>query len=97
MATQDIAAARPIEPHEKAGEKRRARRTRVIKAAVIVFNDSHCSMDCQVLDLSKTGARLKPADNLVCPEQFTLKFPNGPVHLCEVKWRKGNILGVCFL
>ena len=61
-------------PGKNPGEKRRSSGTRVIKAAVIVFNDSHCSMDCQVLDLSATGARLKPANNLVCPEQFTLKF-----------------------
>jgi hypothetical protein len=89
--------SRPIEPHHEAVEKRRARRTRVIKRAILVFNDAHCSMNCEVHDLSETGARLKPEDILVCPEQFTLKFPNGSVHLCEVRWRKGNILGVCFL
>jgi hypothetical protein len=97
MATQDTAVAGPIEPHEKVGEKRQARRSLVIKKAMLVFNGGHCSMDCQVLDLSKTGARLKPDDILVCPEQFTLKFPHGSVHLCEVRWRKGNILGVRFL
>src|SRR4029077_5655524 len=96
MATQDSAVARTIEPHQKAGEKRHARRTLVINKGMVVFNDGHCSMDCQVLDLSKTGARLKPDDILVCPEQFTLKFPHGSVHLCEVRWRKGNILGFRF-
>jgi len=69
----------------------------VIKRAMLVFNGAHCSMDCQVLDLSGIGARLKPSDILVCPEQFTLKFSDGSVHLCEVKWRKGDILGVRFL
>jgi hypothetical protein len=96
MATQDL-IPRPIEPHEKVGEKRHARRTRVIKKAMVVFNGANCSMDCQVLDLSVAGARLKPDNLLVCPEQFTLKFSDGSVHLCEVRWRKGNILGVRFL
>ena len=96
MATQDL-TPRPINPYEKVGEKRQAHRTRVIKKAMVVFNGGHCSMDCQVLDLSEIGARLKPDDILVCPEQFTLKFPHGSVHLCEVRWRKGNILGVRFL
>ena len=97
MAAQDIAVACPIEPRKKVGEKRRERRALVIKKAMVVFNGGHCSMDCQVFDLSKTGARLKPDDIQVCPEQFTLKFPHGSVRLCEVRWRKGNILGVRFI
>lgn len=89
--------ARPTEPHEKSGERRRASRPYVLKSATIVFNQGNCTMDCQVLDLTKTGARLRPADILLCPKEFTLKLHHGVVHECEVKWRKGNILGVRFL
>jgi hypothetical protein len=46
----------PIEPHEKSGERRRASRTPVLKSATVIFNNGNCSMDCQVLDLTKTGA-----------------------------------------
>jgi hypothetical protein len=97
MATQNLAVACPIKPRGKVYEKRRAPRALVIKSAIVVFDSDYCSMNCLVLDLSETGARLQPADILVCPDQFTLKFPNGPVHFCEVRWRKGNMLGVRLL
>src|SRR5712692_3021206 len=80
--------ARPINLHDKPSEKRRASRTHVLKSATIVFNSGNCSMNCQVLDLAKTGARLKPEDILLCPKEFRLKFHYGLVHDCEVKWRK---------
>ena len=86
----------PIEPHEKPGERRRASRTHVLKSATVVFSNGNCLMYCQVLDLTKTGARLKPVDVLLCPKEFTLKLHHGLVHHCEVRWRRGNILGVRF-
>jgi len=85
-----------IETNEKSAERRRASRTRILKSAKIVFNDSHCSMDCQVCDLTEAGARLRPADILLCPEEFTLKLRRGAAYKCEVKWRKGRTLGVVF-
>ena len=88
--------ARPKEAHEKPSERRRASRPHVLKSATVVFNHGNCSMDCQVLDLTKTGARLKPVDALLCPKEFTLKLHHGLVHHCEVRWRRGNILGVRF-
>lgn len=85
--------ARPMTP----GERRGASRTHVLKSGTIVFNSGNCSMDCQILDMTKTGARLRPMDILLCPNEFTLKLGRGSVNDCEVKWRKGNILGVRFL
>ena len=84
------------ESPRRSADKRREPRTLVIKAAILVFSKGNCSMDCQILDLTKNGARLKPADMLVCPNEFTLKLPHGLVHECEVKWRKGDVLGVRF-
>jgi hypothetical protein len=85
--------ARPV----ASGERRGASRTNVLKSGTVVFNNGNCSMECQVLDLTKAGARVKPVDILLCPNAFTLKLHHGPVHDCEVKWRKGKILGVRFL
>ena len=89
--------ARTKESQDKSDERRRASRTHVLKSATIAFSNGNCSMDCQVLDLTKTGARLQPADNLLCPKEFALKLHHGPVHECEVKWRRGKVLGVRFL
>ena len=91
------AGAQPAVAAPKSAERRRTSRGSVLKSATIVFSQGHCSMDCQVLDVTETGARLRPADILLCPKEFTLKLHHGPVHDCEVKWRRGNSLGVRFL
>ena len=38
-----------------------------------------------------------PVDVVSCPREFTLRLPTGDSHLCEVKWRKGTVLGVQFV
>jgi hypothetical protein len=80
-----------------AAEQRRSPRKRVLKAATIIFKDGNCAGSCQVLDISETGARLGAVDALLCPRVFTLKFRDGSVHDCEVRWRGGDTLGVSFL
>jgi hypothetical protein len=90
-------AAPPAKPQAQRLERRRSSRAAVIKSATLVFNQGNCTMDCHVLDLSKTGARLKPSDILTCPNEFTLKFQQGAAHHCEVKWRRGSMVGVRFL
>ena len=54
-------------------ERRGGSRRRVLKKALIVFNDGHCSMGCQVLDTTDRGALLLPLDTLLCPKEFVLK------------------------
>src|SRR3981189_858652 len=60
-------------PNEKVTERRRAPRRGALKNAVIVFNNGHCTMGCQIVDMSDTGAKLMPADILLCPKEFVLK------------------------
>ena len=80
-----------------AADQRRSARKRVIKAATIIFKDGNCAGSCQVLDMSETGACLSAVDALRCRTLFTLKFRDGSVRDCEVKWRGGDTLGVSFL
>ena len=72
-------------------------RQRALKNALIVFNDGHCTMKCHILEISETGAKLVPADPLLCPKEFVLKPQIGPAHECEVVWRKGTHVGVRYL
>jgi hypothetical protein len=78
-------------------DHRRSPRRRVLKAALIVFRNGHCTMGCLILDTSDTGALLKLADILSCPAEFVLKPGIGPSHDCEVVWGKGATLGVRYL
>ena len=63
----------PGAPNEKIAERRRAQRRRTLKNAVIVYSNGHYTMGCQILDMSDTGAKLVPADLLLCPTEFVLK------------------------
>jgi hypothetical protein len=78
-------------------DSRIQRRQRVLKKALIVFNHGHATIGCQVLDLSDTGAKLMPVDVVSCPREFVLKLPTDRYRNCEVKWRKGTVLGVQFV
>ena len=54
-------------------------------------------MGCHILDISETGASLKPSDIFLCPNEFVLKPDVGSTHDCEVIWRKGEMVGVRFV
>jgi hypothetical protein len=82
---------------EEVVERRGAPRHRVLKNALIVFNNGHCTMNCQILDMSDTGAKLMPVDIFLCPREFVLKPQIGESRHCEVMWRKGTKVGVRYL
>lgn len=66
----------------------------MLKSALIIFQGDHCTMGCQILNTSDTGALVMPADALLWPSEFVLKPQVGPARDCEVVWRKGTVLGV---
>lgn len=78
-------------------ERRAHPRRRVLKNALIVFNHGQCTIKCQVLELSEGGARLVPADPLLCPNEFVLKPDIGESRECEIVWRKGTKVGVSYI
>jgi hypothetical protein len=93
MASADQAGA-----HDgKGADLRRHPRRRVLHRALIVFNDGNCSMGCQILDLSDKGARLMPADIILCPKEFLLKIQNGEPRHCVIVWRKSSQIGVRYV
>jgi hypothetical protein len=99
----DIGAMEKLEPDRpppSAGaplNRRRSPRRRTLKGALIVFRSGYCTMGCLILNTSDTGALVRPADILLCPNEFVLKPSVGPSRDCEVLWRKGEDLGVRYL
>jgi hypothetical protein len=63
----------------------------------LVFSKGYCTMGCHILDISETGALLKPSDIFLCPNEFVLKPDIGSPRDCEVVWRKGEMVGVRFV
>jgi len=87
-----------IESTQLTGSERRgSRRRRVLKSAMIVYNAGFCTLGCQILDVSDTGARVMPADIFLCPAEFVLKPRVGSPRDCEVVWRKKDSVGVRYI
>ena len=77
-------------------DTRSAQRHRTLKGARIVFNDGRSAFDCQVRNLSDTGARLRVTSVIGVPDHFDLVFDDGQQFAAEIAWRKETEIGVQF-
>ena len=76
-------------------ERRRHRRFRTIKTAKI---DHGPGIDCKILNMSHGGASIRlPDDQVELPPSFLLTMNDGVSHVCKVRWRNGEKVGVKFL
>ena len=76
-------------------EKRIQERTATSMPAHL-FSD-RVNVDCEILDLSASGARLRVRPGLFLPKHFTLRAPElGGDKAVEVMWRNKVQLGVRF-
>lgn len=79
-------------------QRRGAARHRVLKPAKIARIDAKSLVDCQLRDISETGARLRCAALAAVPNDFYLVFPTeGMRRLAKVCWRRGEEIGVHFV
>lgn len=93
-----MTAAPPIDnPGASLVERRHAHRHRTLLGAQIIFRNSYCVIRGQILNISDTGALLRPADIGLCPEKFSLKPRFESARDCEVVWRGGEMLGVRYV
>ncbi|MDH6262216.1 PilZ domain-containing protein [Bradyrhizobium sp. BR13661] len=77
-------------------DKRKLRRSRVLKAGMISFGGS--AISCTVRNLTKSGAMLDIVSPLGVPREFTLVIPSDDVrHECRIVWIKEKRLGVSFV
>ena len=91
-----ISGSRPnrsLKPTDRRGSPRR----RTIQKAEIVFNDGYCTMDGTILDISDSGAKIRPMDLLNMPSHFELRIKYDRTYQCEVVRRAGFYVGVRFL
>jgi len=76
-------------------DKRRLRRTRVLKAGMISFGGA--AISCAVRNLTRSGAMLDVASPLGVPNEFTLVISSDEVrHECRIVWIKETRIGVSF-
>ena len=78
-------------------ERRRVRRTRVVKGAKIIFSQGALTAHCLVHDLTNLGACLRVSDPAGMPARFELTFDDGRSgRACRVIWRHTDSVGVSF-
>ncbi len=80
-----------------AEERRRARRQRVLKGAVVVFGRFGLVFDCQIRNLTDLGAKLMLASTVGVPNEFELLVSaDRRIAPVKVVWRNDRELGVEF-
>ena len=79
---------------EKTGDRRRGPRDRVIKGAKLIFHNS--VIDCTVMDISPTGARVRTSAVVVVPEQVTLQLRGGSAFFAHRRWSRGMEISFVF-
>jgi hypothetical protein len=78
-------------------ENRREHRQRVLKGASILSGVTASEVKCTVRNQHRNGAELKVALDSRVPQEFLLYVPvDGIAYKCEVRWRKGERIGVMF-
>ena len=76
----------------------RSPRLRCFLKADITYAGGAFNRECQIKDLSDTGARIMIKDNSSLPSEFSIHIPNRPeVTRAEIKWRHEGQIGVVFL
>ena len=84
-------------PAARTREQRRHPRRKTLLGGMVVYEDNKCTMNCTILDLSESGALVKPGDIMTCPKTFRLKNSRGLDRMCEAVRRAGHSLGVRFV
>ena len=83
--------------HSNVRTHRGSDRKRTIGNATLVFDDGQSSMDCVVLDVSESGAKIRPADVKTLPENFEMRSASQTPYVCKVVRRKANYLGIQYV
>ncbi len=76
------------------GEPRR----QVSKKGLIVYQDNHLNVDCEINDLTATGAKLSLHEDITVPSCFELIIlPENTSKRAQVCWRVDRQLGIQFI
>lgn len=83
-------ATKKIEP--------RAERVRTILGARAIFNGGRSAIDCQIRNMSETGAKLTLDEGLSLPPTFDLEVPaRNKIFRVMLRWRTKDAAGVQFV
>ena len=78
-------------------ESRKNTRTSTLLTAKVRAEASRNGIDCVVLNVSRSGARIMVPNDAEIPGSFVLEIDRGrQVHNCKRVWRNGPLVGLKF-
>jgi hypothetical protein len=79
-------------------ERRRAKRARTFKSGKLLFGGfTQVVIDCLIVEMSETGARVETAAMTLIPDMLTLRMGDGTEHRARRAWATGNLIGLEFI
>lgn len=78
-------------------DRRKSKRIKAYKKAMILYHNKAHKIDCKVLDSSDKGARLETPEPMLLPHRFDLRFASDLTIRCEIVRRNGGEIGVKFI
>jgi hypothetical protein len=82
--------------NKAAEQRRRAPRQRVLKTARILLSEK-TTLDCQVRDVSETGAKLRIPNAASLPKTFRLvTLADNTIRDVEITWKTQDMVGIVF-
>ena len=92
-----IAGSRAAAAKATRSDRRTSARRRTLQKAAILVDGRDEFLDGTVLDMSDTGAKIRPNNMAKLPARFELRCGYGRIYSCEVVRRSGFYLGVQFV
>lgn len=90
-----------VPPHIPAmsdGKSRHEQRAQVQKTGSISYAGGDLNVECEVCDLTESGARLRLGDDVTIPSCFDLTIlPDNTSRKAQVCWRDNQELGIQFI
>ncbi len=79
-------------------DSRKVDRAKAMLGAVIVYNNRNSTIDCQIRNFSRSGARLAVSNSVALPEEFDIEVPQkGRTYRARLCWRDDNAAGIEFV
>jgi hypothetical protein len=64
----------------------------------LIFADGSFVLDCMIMDISESGARIKTALDVAAPPRVYLwQAKTATVFECEVRWQERKLIGLLFV
>ena|SRR5215472_3582803 len=84
-------------PNGRDSEGRGDARRRVLLGGKVIYGEPALSLDCQVADLSQSGARIRLEGPEVLKDPiYLVVIRQGLAFLAKEEWRKGATIGLSF-